>query len=109
MTRAAAADKPRPRRGSGEDSIYRDGDRWRGAASLGYGPDGNRLRKKVSGHTREEVVKKLRQLHDQIDAGLPPTDDRLTVGDFLARWLSVNLPGHVLPSTLDDYGDTVRL
>ena len=28
------------RRGRGEDSVYLDGDRWRGAASLGYGPDG---------------------------------------------------------------------
>jgi len=27
------------RRGRGEDSVYLDGDRWRGAASLGYGPD----------------------------------------------------------------------
>jgi hypothetical protein len=24
------------RRSNGEDSIYRDGDRWRGAVSLGY-------------------------------------------------------------------------
>jgi hypothetical protein len=67
MTRASATGgKPRPRRGQGEDSIYKDGDRWRGATSLGYGPDGKRLRKKVSGATREEVTKKLRQLHDQL-------------------------------------------
>src|SRR3954452_18368893 len=99
----------RPRRGNGEDSIYRDGNRWRGAASLGYGPDGHRVRKKVSGRTRDEVVRKLRQLRDRLDAGLPPTDDRLTVGDFLTRWLAINLPGHVSPSTLDDYDDTVRL
>jgi integrase len=110
MTRASATGgKPRPRRGQGEDSIYKDGDRWRGATSLGYGPDGKRLRKKVSGATREEVTKKLRQLHDQLDAGLPPADDRLSVGDFLTRWLTVSLPGHVSPSTLDDYADTVRL
>ena len=44
------------RRGSGEDSIYRDGDRWRGAVSLGYDEHGNRLRKKVSGRTRAEVT-----------------------------------------------------
>jgi hypothetical protein len=40
------------RRGRGEDSVYLDGDRWRGAASLGYGPDGRRIRKKVSGATK---------------------------------------------------------
>jgi integrase len=42
------------RRGRGEDSVYLDGDRWRVAASLGYGPDGRRIRKKVSGATKAE-------------------------------------------------------
>ena len=101
--------RTKARRGQNEDSIYRDGDRWRGAVSLGFGPDGKRLRKKVSGATRDEVVRKLRQLRDQLDAGLPPADDRLSVGDFLDRWLLINMPGHVGPSTLDDYDDTVRL
>ncbi|GAB1688683.1 tyrosine recombinase XerC [Krasilnikovia sp. M28-CT-15] len=104
----AAGGSPR-RRGRGEDSIYRDGNRWRGAASLGYGPDGRPVRKKVSGATRDEVVRKLRRLHEQLDASLPPSDDRLSVGAFLDRWWSVNLPGQVAPSTLDDYGDMIRL
>jgi hypothetical protein len=109
VNRQSGEKKPRARRGQGDDSIYKDGDRWRGAISVGYGPDGKRVRKKVSGQTREEVAKKLRQLREQLDAGLPVPDDRLSVGDFLDRWLSVNLPGHVAPSTLDDYADTVRL
>jgi integrase len=109
MTRTSATPARRPRRGHGEDSIYKDGDRWRGAVSLGYGANGKRLRKKVSGETRDEVARKLRQLREQLDAGLPPPDDRLSVSDFLYRWLSVNLPGHLAPSTLDDYADTVRL
>ena len=37
--------------GRGEDSVYLDGDRWRAAIDLGYGPDGRRVRKKVSGQT----------------------------------------------------------
>lgn len=63
----------------------------------------------MSGETREEVARKLRQLRERLDAGLPPPDDRLSVGAFLDRWLSVNLPGHLAPSTLDDYAGTVRL
>lgn len=97
------------RRGQGEDAVYRDGDRWRGAISLGYGPDGRRLRKKVSGRTRAEVINKLRQLRQQMDRGLPPPNERLTVAEFLERWLATTLPGHVADSTLDDYADTVRL
>lgn len=45
------------RRGRGEDSVYLDGDRWRGAASLGYGADGRRIRKKVSGAMKGEVLR----------------------------------------------------
>jgi integrase len=96
------------RRGSSEDSVYRDGDRWRGAVSLGYDEHGNRVRKKVSGRTRAEVTEKLRKLHQQVDSGVVP-DDRLTVRAFLDRWLTVNLPGSVAESTEDDYVDTVRL
>lgn len=96
------------KRGHREDSIYKDGDRWRGAISLGYGPTGERIRKKVSGKTRAEVVEKVRKIREGIAKGLPVPDDKITVGAFLDRWLST-LPGHVADSTLDDYEDTVRL
>jgi integrase len=96
------------RRGSGEDSVYRDGDRWRGAVSLGQDEAGRRVRKKVSGRTRAEAAEKLRKLRQQVDAGIIP-DDTLTVGAFLDRWLTVNVPGTVAESTEDDYRDTVRL
>jgi integrase len=97
------------RRGSGEDSIYKDGDRWRGAISLGHRPDGTRQRVKVTGRTRSEVVQKLRDVRKAVESGLPAPDGRLTVGTFLDRWLSVNMPGRVAQSTLDGYEDTVRL
>jgi integrase len=96
------------RRASGEDSVYRDGDRWRGAVSLGYDVNGQRVRKKVSGRTRAEASEKLRKLRQQVDSGVVP-DDRLTVQAFLDRWLMINLPGSVAESTEDDYVDTVRL
>ena len=97
------------RRGRGEDSVYLDGDRWRGAASLGYGPDGHRIRKKVSSATKAEVLCKLRDLRGELNAGLPVPDDRLTVAAFLDRWLTKSLPGQVSEKTFDSYADTVRL
>jgi integrase len=96
------------KRGNGEDSVYKDGDRWRGAVSLGWAANGNRVRKKVSGRTRAEAVAKLRKLREQVDVGTVP-DDKLTTKAFLDRWLAINLPGTVSESTEDDYNDTVRL
>jgi integrase len=74
------------RRAGGEDSVYRDGDRWRGAVSLGPDANGQRVRKKVSGRTRAEASEKLRHLRQQVDSGIV-SDDRLTVRAFLDRWL----------------------
>lgn len=96
------------RRGHGEDSIYRDGDRWRGAVSLGRGPDGSRRRVKVSGRTKAEVVAKLKEVHRAFDAGVEQPTSRLTVGAYLDRWV-VGLQGRVEAKTASDYADTVRL
>jgi hypothetical protein len=89
--------------------VYLDGERWRGAASLGYAPDGRRIRKKVSGATKAEVLRKLRDLRSELNADMPVPDDRQTVAAFLDRWLMANLPGHVSEKTLDSYADSVRL
>jgi hypothetical protein len=60
------------RRGHGEDAIYFDAakNRYVGAVSLGFGPDGRRIRRKVSGKTKQEVRDKLRALHQELDAGI---------------------------------------
>jgi hypothetical protein len=81
------------RRGFREDAIYFDhsGDcrdaryykacpgRWRGAVSLGYGPDGKRIRSKVSGRTKQEVKDKLTELHGDLEVGIRRPDSRYTV------------------------------
>jgi len=98
----------RTRRGRGEDSVYRDGDRWRGAISLGRTPDGRRRRIKVSGSTKVEVIAKLKEVHRALDAGAESPTRRLTVGAYLDQWIE-GVPGRVEQSTAADYADTVRL
>jgi hypothetical protein len=71
--------------------------------------DGHRIRKKVSGATKAEVLRKLRDLRSELNAGLPVPDDRQTVAAFLDRWLTASLPGQVSEKTLDSFADTVRL
>jgi hypothetical protein len=60
------------RRGHGENSIYLDtaGGRYVGAVSLGHGPNGRRIRRKVTGKTKQEVRDKLKALHAEFDSGL---------------------------------------
>jgi hypothetical protein len=60
------------RRGQGEDSIYWDvtKNRYVGAVSLGFGPDGKRVRRKVTGRTKAEVRDRLRELHQEAGSGL---------------------------------------
>jgi hypothetical protein len=52
------------RRARGEGTIFHDEERerWIGQIDLGLGPDGRRRRRKVSGRTRAETARKLREL-----------------------------------------------
>ena len=96
------------RRGPSEGSIYKRSDgRWVAVLHLGY-EDGHRKRKYLYGDSRREVQEKLSvSLRAQRD-GLPPTNDRLTVAQFLARWLDTIRPS-VRPSTHTSYSLMVRL
>ena len=65
------------RRPRGEDAIYFDAakNRYVGSVSLGYGADGKRIRRKVSGRTKQEVRDRLKGLHQEMDAGSPVLED----------------------------------
>jgi integrase len=82
------------RRGHGDDSIYLDvaKNRYVGAVSLGHGPNGRRIRRKVTGRTKAEVRDKLRELHRQIEVGVR-SRPRYTVRDALEDWLDSGLDG----------------
>jgi hypothetical protein len=82
------------RRGHGEDAIYfaTAKNRWVGSVSLGYGPDGKRIRRKVSGKTKQEVRDRLKALHQEMDAGLK-SSGTYTVRETVEDWLREGLDG----------------
>jgi hypothetical protein len=94
-------------RGHGEDAIYfaADENRYIGAVSLDFGPDGRRLRRKVSGKTKQEVRGKLKAIYAELNVGLSSAGH--TVQTAVEDW-----PQHGLSDrsarTIQLYQDGVR-
>ena len=94
------------RRGWGQDGIFfehdapcRDSDRhrhcqgrWRGVISLGFGADGKRIRRKVSGKTKAVVQDRLKALHADLDTGVRASPN-YTVRRAAEDWLAEGLGG----------------
>ena len=82
------------RRGHGEDAIYFDAakNRYVGAISVGFGPDGKRIRRKVTGRTKTEVRDKLKAAHAELARGLR-TSSTYAVRQAVEDWLKGGLPG----------------
>jgi integrase len=94
------------RRGWGEDGVFfehdapcRDSDRhrhcegrWRGVISLGFGPDGRRIRRKVSGKTKAVVQDRLKALHSDLESGVRARPN-YTVQRTAEDWLKDGLDG----------------
>ena len=101
------ADASVRRRGHGEDAIYfaADKNRYIGAVSVGFGPDGKRLRGKVSGKTKQEVRDKLRALHAELNVGLQSSAGYMVRA--VEDWLEHGLSGRSA-RTVQLYRDGVR-
>jgi hypothetical protein len=63
-----------------------------GAISLGYGPNGKRIRRKVSGKTKQEVRAKLQALHEELSAGVK-SSSTYTLREAVDDWLREGLDG----------------
>jgi len=90
---------------NGDGSIYQrssDG-RWIGAISIGFNESGQPVRKTVSAKTAEAVRLKMREVQRQVDDGLPPPDDRMTIKQILQRWESDVLRHQVATAAFDNY------
>lgn len=109
--RDVATDKPKSkrRRGHGEGSITKlpDG-RWQARIDLGY-QNGKRRRKALYGKTRHEVAQKLAKTLHEHQQGLPVTNERQTIAQFLTRWLDDSARHTLRPQTFKRYRELVNL
>ena len=106
LARAMSETKVR-RRGFGDDGICLDAarNRYMAAISLGYGPDGKRIRRKVSGKTKQEVRARPQALHQELDSGVR-SSSTYAVREAVDDWLREGLDGtSERPSVVLDHQD----
>jgi integrase len=93
------------RRGNGEGTILRRTDgRW--AAAIIF--DGYQ-RKWIYGKTRRDVSDRLRKIRTDVAEGRPVMNERLTMSEYLNRWLNEVAKQRTRPMTWRGYEHLVRL
>lgn len=95
--------------GQNDGSIYwrEDRQRWCCIVSLGY-EGAKRKRKYLYARTREDVQRQRNALLRDRDQGLPLTNDRITVGQYLERWLEDVVKPYRRPSTYVSYKERIH-
>ena len=93
------------RRGNGEGTIFQRKDgRWTAGAEVG-----GYQRKWIYGKTRREVADRLSKLQRDVAEGRPVMNDRLSVAEYLNRWLYEVAKQRTRPMTWRGYEHLVRL
>jgi integrase len=87
--------------GTYEATIYPEGDGFTGAISLGFDAKGKRQRVKRKGKTKTQVKDKLREVVDDLEAGVR-AEARYTVTDAVNDFLNKGLKGKS-KATIDNY------
>ncbi|MEI3233507.1 MAG: tyrosine-type recombinase/integrase [Intestinibacter bartlettii] len=75
------------KRGNGEGSIGKYKNGWRSRIMIGYNEDGKPIRKEFFGKTRKEVQNKLDEYKNQLNNGIIPADDKITLSEWYYTWL----------------------
>lgn len=100
------------RRDYGSGSIReRTPGRWQVSVELGWDPQTRKRRRRrfTMAGTRRDAQRALTEALRQRDHGMVVTPDRITVGEWLTRWLERHrAEGHITPRTYDRYRGIIR-
>ncbi|MCW5829294.1 MAG: site-specific integrase [Deltaproteobacteria bacterium] len=92
------------RRGKGEGSIVeRRPGQWLAVLTVGIDANGRRRRKYVYGTTKKAVQDKLLALRSDAARGLIVATDRMTIAEFLRRWLKDSAKLRLRPTSYDRF------
>jgi integrase len=97
------------RRENGEGSIRYDRERKRWEARVTVEMRGrDAVRKKITAKTKPELLARLKDATRAVDDGLPVTDRRATLAQFLGEWLDHLAHTDRSAETVTNYRDVVR-
>jgi integrase len=100
----------RKRRGRNEGAVYKRADGlWVATISIGYTEKGGRRRRTIYGRTKAEVQEKLRGLQNDASLGRISDAGKLTLSQYLARWLEDTARPRLQPKTHLRYEQLIRL
>ncbi|UUC43566.1 site-specific integrase [Clostridioides difficile] len=91
------------KRGNGEGSIYKSGNIWRGAVTLGRDFNGKLKRKVFSGKTKSEVISKMKEYRANEAFGLVVINDKITLQEWIYIWIKEYKLNEVRLSTIERY------
>lgn len=94
-------------RGSIQKRTGKRGVVWTAVVELTPDASGKRRQRRISGRTRREVEREMNALLTDVERGTYVDSRRVTVGEYLAAWLTGAESG-VRPSTLKQYKVAVR-
>jgi len=97
------------KRGNGEGSITRHTKSGLYMARYWVETPTGPKRKTIYGKTRQEVAAKLAKVLAGRAEGISYSEENITVGDYLDKWLKGSVRGSVRQSTFDRYESAIRL
>lgn len=97
------------KRADGEGTIYEQKQRNRWAGEFPYKDQNGKTHKKTFiGKTQKEVARKGKEFLKNIEAGLLPEADKITVGEWLERWLMDYVKPNVSINSYEKYSTDLK-
>lgn len=92
------------RRPAGDGMVRkREDERWEGRIVVGHKKNGTPIFQHAYAHTQKELTEKLHQNIERYQDVELTEDSRMTLGEWLDRWLTEYKAGTVRPGTLEGY------
>lgn len=83
--------------------------RWEIRVELGQGPNGERKRKIVQFRgNKTEANKKLRELLTSLDKGIPVSTKKITLGQWLSKWMAEYIVPNKRQKTIERYEGLIQ-